>query len=534
MIHRRPPLSALLLALLSLTPAQAWGFCGFYVSGADQDMFNDATQVVMMRHGTKTVLSMRNAYEGPPTDFAMVVPVPVVLEEENVKVLNDDLFKKVDALSAPRLVEYWEHDPCGKRYKTDTVYDFEDDDVSGHLVRPDAEYVESVKVEAEFDVGEYNVVILSARESNGLEAWLKQEKYNIPEGAAPSMKPYIEGGMYFFVAKVDPTKVTFEDGRAVLSPLRFHYDSEDFALPIRLGLLNARGSQDLIVNILAPNQRYEAANRPNVTIPTNLIVEKATKQKFGAFYTALFDYTLEANPGAVVTEYAWQATKCDPCPDGSFGAAGLGGALDEVDLMTLGGDVVPGSSWRDMVLTRLHARYDADDLSSDLIFAAADPIKGGRGAPTGVEGTLTEEGAKPGGFNNFQGRYVMLNPWEGELACEDPVRGRWGGPPDASGASVRPAPSVFAARGAAAPLGAFLSEASRASLGDRTLKGAARVDPAAPWPPARAYPASPEADLERQPRKNSCATTPTQPAGAPAPIALAALAAFAAAGRRRR
>lgn len=34
------------------------------------------------------------------------------------------------------------------------------------------------------------------------------------------------------------------------------------------------------------------------------------------------------------------------------------------------------------------------------------------------------------GFNNFQARYVMLHPFEGEITCESPQRGRWGGPPD--------------------------------------------------------------------------------------------------------
>src|SRR3954469_150679 len=94
---------------LPLRPAEA--FCGFYVSGADGKLFNDATQVVLMRDGTRTVLSMQNDYKGPPQDFAMVVPVPVVLQKENVKTLSADVFKRVDALSAPRLVEYWEQDP---------------------------------------------------------------------------------------------------------------------------------------------------------------------------------------------------------------------------------------------------------------------------------------------------------------------------------------------------------------------------------------------------------------------------------------
>ena len=43
--------------------------------------------VVLMRDGTRTVLSMQNNYQGPPEDFAMVVPVPVVLQKENVKTL---------------------------------------------------------------------------------------------------------------------------------------------------------------------------------------------------------------------------------------------------------------------------------------------------------------------------------------------------------------------------------------------------------------------------------------------------------------
>jgi hypothetical protein len=42
----------------------------------------------------------------------MVVPVPVVLQKEQVKTLPHDVFDRVDQLSAPRLVEYWEQDPC--------------------------------------------------------------------------------------------------------------------------------------------------------------------------------------------------------------------------------------------------------------------------------------------------------------------------------------------------------------------------------------------------------------------------------------
>src|SRR6266436_6976189 len=103
---------AFLAALCAARTAHA--FCGFYVAGSDQQLVNDATQVVLMREGTRTVLSMQNDYKGPPEGFAMTVPVPVVLQKENVKTLPRDVFDRIDKLSAPRLVEYWEQDPCPK------------------------------------------------------------------------------------------------------------------------------------------------------------------------------------------------------------------------------------------------------------------------------------------------------------------------------------------------------------------------------------------------------------------------------------
>src|SRR3954469_20778161 len=86
-------------------------FCGFYVAGSNQPMFNDATQVVLMRQGTRTVLSMQNNYKGPPEAFAMVVPVPAVLHEGDVKTLTKDVFAHVEQMGAPRLLEYWGMDP---------------------------------------------------------------------------------------------------------------------------------------------------------------------------------------------------------------------------------------------------------------------------------------------------------------------------------------------------------------------------------------------------------------------------------------
>ena len=433
---------------LALCPAPARAFCGFYVSGAGAKLFNNATQVALLRDGTLTVLSMQNNYQGPPSDFAMVVPVPTVLKKEHVKVLPKAIFDRLDQLAAPRLVEYWEQDPCrppmprpsmaprsGRRYKS--------------VKKDGGERDLGVKIEAQFDVGEYQVVVLSARDSSGLETWLRINKYKIPAGAEPYLRPYVQQGMKFFVARVDAKKVHFENGMADLSPLRFHYDSESFALPVRLGLINSNGKQDLIVHILARGQRYEVANYKNVTIPTNLDVVDAIRHKFGQFYATLFDATMEAHPKAVVTEYAWGANSCDPCPTP---------ALSGVELATLGADIVwkkqspdrpmrRGRRWMPSgwVLTRLHARYDRRALGEDLVFRAAAPIVGGR--EIHYNGRL-ETGSRPATYNNFQARYAIRHPWKGPVACQHPRWGIWGGPPGRGGPKPMAARKLaFAKRG---------------------------------------------------------------------------------------
>jgi len=487
---------AIAIALTAGLPAGAHAFCGFYVSGADEELYANATMVVLMREGTRTVLSMQNDYQGPPEGFALVVPVPTVLEEENVRTLEKDIFRRVDQLAAPRLVEYWEQDPCYQpRYEMEALRSAAPVAEMADDMAPEDDEELGVTVEAQFTVGEYEIVILSARESTGLDTWLRREEYNIPTGAERVLRPYVEQGTKFFVAKVDVEKVAFVNGKAVLSPLRVHYDAPELMLPVRLGLLNSAGSQDLIVHVLAQNRRYEVANYPNAFIPTNQVVPGTVRNDFGGWYEGLFRRTVAENPGAVVTEYAWDASSCDPCPTPP---------LSPGDLMTLGADVLPTPARAGFTLTRLHYRYDADSLGEDLVFRAAPGVVGGRGMPDG-QGRLQEQGAQNQGFNNFQGRYVMLHWWEGPISCENPVRGRWGGPPSGGGI---PQPVA-----ATSPLRATAEGASGGAAGAGAGGSAAGDGSAGPGspPPAGGAPA-----------KGGCASCRVGPDG-PSQLAATAL-----------
>jgi hypothetical protein len=476
---------ALLLAsalAASLSSPRALAFCGFYVSGADASLYNNATQVVLMRDGVRTVLSMANNYQGPPQDFAMVVPVPVVLQKENVKTLPASLFARVDKLAAPRLVEYWEQDPCNPRPE---LMDAPPAEAVAYAPAGPADVARhyGVKIEAKFSVGEYDVIILSAQDALGLDAFLRRQGYRIPPGAAPYLRPYVAGGSKFFVAKVDVKKVRFVDGQAMLSPLRFHYDADTFSLPVRLGLINSSGAQDLIVHVLG-RARYEVANYDNYAIPTNIDVSPVVRDRFAGFYATLFDRVLALHPHAVVTEYAWDAGSCDPCPDPP---------LEPSEIATLGADALPAVASAvasgevppdfatNLTLTRLHVRYGKGSLGDDLVFRAAPPIEGGRGIP-GPHGELPH-GASPASSNNFQGRYVIRHPWTGPVACANPQRGIWGEPWQQvaqSAPGVRVATDTAFAPRSGLDLSAMLARADDLGGGGTALPSGGFEPP--PWP----------------------------------------------------
>ncbi|MFM6082089.1 MAG: DUF2330 domain-containing protein, partial [Dolichospermum sp.] len=169
-----------------------WAFCGFYVAKADTKLYNQASQVILARDGNRTVLTMANDFQGDVKDFAIVVPVPTVLQKEQVHVAEPKIIERLDAFSAPRLVEYFDSDPCAPVYKREAgipgaVYEMSP--MQNAATRSDSSL--GVTVEAKFNVGEYDIVILSAKESGGLETWLNRNGYKIPQGAKELLKPYI-------------------------------------------------------------------------------------------------------------------------------------------------------------------------------------------------------------------------------------------------------------------------------------------------------------------------------------------------------
>jgi hypothetical protein len=382
---------------------QAIAFCGFYVGGADAKLFNKASQVVIARNGNSTILTMANDFQGAVKDFAMVVPVPVAIKKEQVHVGKRSTIEKLDAFSQPRLVEYFDPDPC-------SVSEFADVRSRSNMINqmaptqrllPGATRDLGVTVEDTFKVNEYEIVILSAKESNGLETWLRQSGYNIPKGASELLSPYIKQNLKFFVAKID-LKEFDKSGYQLLRPLQIAYESPKFMLPIRLGMINSQGEQDLVVYVLSPKGQVELTNYRTVKVPTGTEIPEYVKSEFGSFYKATFQKVYEQEQKKVAfLEYAWNVSNCDPCSS----APPTQTELKEAGVFWEdNGDLIPTNpnpifrgrrlSQGNTFITRIHVRYTRDKFPEDLMFQ------------------------ETGNQENFQGRYVMNHAFKGNLSCE--------------------------------------------------------------------------------------------------------------------
>jgi hypothetical protein len=388
------------LAVLAAIAGPAAAFCGFYVAKADSKLFNKSSKVVLTRDGNTTAITMASDYEGEPKEFAVVIPVPTFIERKQIGVVEMKTIDHLDGYTAPRLVEYHDSDPCAPLLMPMAqASPTRGAAPAGGLVRGNRDY-RGVTVEANYDVGEYDVSILSAQESDGLVNFLNDNGYKIPAGADAVLGSYIKQKMRFFIAKVNLGRMA-KLGNSYLRPLQVRYETPKFMLPIRLGTVNANGPQDLIIYALTRNGRVETANYRTVKLPSDINVPLFVKDDFPAFYKSMFDKAVaRENMRAVFVEYAWDMAWCDPCaadPMSSKELVELGARWIASD------DDKPFRSVQgaNAYVTRLHVRYDAQSFPEDLV--------------------LTETRDR----ENFQGRYVLNHPWKGPTtSCEAGARYR--------------------------------------------------------------------------------------------------------------
>jgi Na+-translocating ferredoxin:NAD+ oxidoreductase RnfD subunit len=395
---------AVLVILAGMVGHEAAAFCGFYVSKADGTLKNKTSQVILVRDGNRNVITMYNDFKGNLKDFAMVVPVPVVLQKKDIKVVDQQIFNTLNEYSKPKLVEYFDENPCEPKVYYDMNANVQMSPPSVSIKAKNESEIKrsTVRIEAKYLVGEYDILILSATESAGLKTWLDENGYKIPAGAEEVLEPYIKSNLKFFVVKVNEEEKKKLPGD-FLRPIQISFISPKFMLPIRLGMANAEGDQDMIVYAFTKKGRVEAVNYRTVSVPSSKNVPLFVKDNFGNFYANLFQHQwVKEGKSVAMLEYAWDVSpqnfmKCDPC---------VATAPSVQDLVQAGvwwvnrnwndySDVGTDDDYSNKVyFTRLHVRYNREKFPQDLVFQITPNTE------------------------NYQARYIITHPATGSFNCE--------------------------------------------------------------------------------------------------------------------
>ena len=167
--------------------------------------------------------------------------------------------------------------------------------------------------------------------------------------------------------------------------------------------MNAKGSQDLFVYTLTKNGKVETTNYRTQKIPSDKELPIFIKDDFGDFYKDMYKTAANREGGhGVFMEYAWDMNWCDPCAADPLSDA----QLKELGVFWLNegvnGKPVPKPQFRrrgpvakNVYVTRLHVRYNAESFPEDLKFKTT------------------------GDKQNFQGRYILRHAYEGEMDCPE-------------------------------------------------------------------------------------------------------------------
>jgi hypothetical protein len=354
------------LALTSaiFLPGSALAFCGTYVGSAGDTILNQASQVVFVREGKRTTITMANDFSAAGTTFGLLIPVPGDFDPSDLREFDMGTVERVDAYAAPRLVEYTCEDlhggsakdagcACAGALATSLLAGLALDALPGFL-----DEVGLARAELQLDT-------LAPQTVEALSDALALNGFVLSEDAAGLLEEYIAAGSGFIQVKVDLPESN-PAAALWLPPLQFSYRSETASLPIRLGALNGVGTQDLILHtITGPGDgAMGISNFPEVTVESECMWKEDGLQTFSGYYEEKLQEAFEASGGqaAWIREYTWSPTACDPCTGG--------GPLDAGLLSELGYRGDPSVA----TLSRLHLRYDPSAVSGDLMLYATNTI----------------------------------------------------------------------------------------------------------------------------------------------------------------
>lgn len=266
-------LAAALAGAAVLTSPTDASACGGSFSPPPPDPQNPQTieivaqRMVLSISQTQTVLWSQIEYEGPPEEFAWVLPVG---PGSTIELASPSWFEALEAATSTHVVPpgvcgpaYVEEPSsgggcspgCGAMSANDRGFQGEDGEDKG-----------PVTVVSRGSLGPYDTVTLASSKGEAVKDWLTMNGYNVPADVAPILDEYTAKGMDFIALRLKP-----ESSTGAMQPVRVVTKGASPTIPFRMMVAGAQDTVPIALYVIGDG-RYAPQSYPEVTLdPANVV-----------------------------------------------------------------------------------------------------------------------------------------------------------------------------------------------------------------------------------------------------------------------
>ena len=217
----------MLTLLMALMTSEAEA-CGGLFCNAAQPVDQAGERILFALIEGQIEVHVQISYQGPAEDFSWIVPTPA---EPELLSSTDDLFFRLGMSTTPiyqpTIVDLGDcNSAIGSRGAPNV-------DMAASAGGPGEETFipeeAGVTVVQELQIGPYDAQVLTANDAGVLVAWLEEHGYDLPEGGAEKIAPYVASGSYYIGLQLQKDREAGD-----LTPIAFRYAGTEPVIPLQL------------------------------------------------------------------------------------------------------------------------------------------------------------------------------------------------------------------------------------------------------------------------------------------------------------
>lgn len=255
--------------------------------------------IVVSRAENRTVLTVVPNYQYDGDKLAMLIPVPHLVADTQVRLTERALVSKILKYTAPRALQFKDPDQC--KLSQDTAV----------VLKKEAAVFSEIKMDSKA-AGEGVKVSALTKEDlarRDIKAIIDDRGYSLDKSYDEVFSSYLEKSTQFVWVEI-------ENGASEhnIPVIQLAYESDNFILPVALSGINSSEAQELTLIFISKDGRVLSDNIESQLAPTDVTIPVYAGKDFVESYSNIFDQLItNDNFQSMFVEYAGDINWCPDC-----------------------------------------------------------------------------------------------------------------------------------------------------------------------------------------------------------------------------